>query len=137
MSEYWLEDQIGFLLRKANQRHRVLFSEMMDPPIAPAQFAILVKLAEQGATSQNELGRMVAMDAATTKGVIDRLADQGLVETRKHPDDGRRLLVEITEPGTNLLGKTLAHAVQITEATLEPLTTAQRATLLDLLHRIT
>jgi len=136
MTDYTLEDQIGFVLRKVNQRHRLIFSERMDPAIAPAQFAALVKVREQGPTSQNELGRMTAMDAATVKGVIDRLVVQGFVRTRQHPDDGRRLLVEITAKGSRQLDKMLSAAREISEATLEPLSPDERATLLKLLDRI-
>jgi DNA-binding MarR family transcriptional regulator len=136
MTDYTLEDQIGFLLRKANQRHRLIFSERMDPAIAPSQFAALVKMRAEGPTSQNELGRMTAMDAATIKGVIDRLVIQGFVRTRQHPDDGRRLLVEITARGSRQLDKMLLAAREISEATLEPLSPDERVTLLKLLDRI-
>jgi MarR family transcriptional regulator, lower aerobic nicotinate degradation pathway regulator len=136
VTDYTLEDQIGFVLRKVSQRHRLIFSQRMDPAIAPAQFAALVKVREQGPTSQNELGRMTAMDAATIKGVIDRLAIQGFVRTRQHPDDGRRLLVEITAKGSRQLDKMVRAATEISEATLEPLSPDERATLLKLLDRI-
>lgn len=136
MNDYTLEEQIGFVLRKANQRHRMIFSERMDPVIAPAQFAAMVKLAEQGPTSQNELGRMTAMDAATIKGVIDRLVAQGLVRTRQHPDDGRRLLAELTPKGSRQLDKMVVAAREITTETMEPLSPQERATLLQLLDRI-
>ncbi len=136
MTEYTLENQIGYVLRRANQRHKLIFSEIMRPAIAPAQFAALVKLREQGPTSQNELGRLTAMDAATIKGVIDRLVVQGLVRTRQHPDDGRRLLVELTPKGSRQLVKMMPAAAEISAATLDPLSPRERATLLDLLDRI-
>ncbi len=49
--------------------------------LTPMQFAALARLAEAGAQSQNALGRQTAMDAATIKGVIDRLGRRGLVTT--------------------------------------------------------
>ena len=39
------------------------------------------------------------MDAATVKGVIDRLKARGLVELTKHEADKRRLLVSLTAEG--------------------------------------
>ena len=69
---YRLDDQIGFLLRRANQRHLSLFAEVI-PELTTTQLAALAKLHEQGAMSQNQLGRATAMDAATIKGVVGRL----------------------------------------------------------------
>lgn len=134
MTDYILEEQIGFILRQANQRHRTIFSERID--LAPAQFAALVKLRSEGPTSQNELGRQTAMDAATVKGVVDRLARQGLVVTEPHPEDGRRLLVRLTPEGRRLIETLILPATEITAATLEPLSPDEQTILLSLLSRI-
>ena len=64
---YRLEEQIGFKLRVANQKHLEIFAHEM-PDLTPRQFAVLARLTEDGPLSQNHLGRQVAMDAATTKG---------------------------------------------------------------------
>ena len=62
---YKLDDQVGFVLRQAQQRHAALFASLMIEGLTPTQWAALSKLAEIGATSQNRLGRLTAMDAAT------------------------------------------------------------------------
>ena len=46
------------------------------------QWAALAKLAEVGECSQNLLGRLVAMDVATIKGVVERLVRRGFAATR-------------------------------------------------------
>ena len=71
-ARYTLEEQIGFKLRLANQKHLEIFNRQM-PDITPTQFAVLAKLRDEICISQNHLGRLVGMDAATTKGVVDRL----------------------------------------------------------------
>src|SRR5579871_5825769 len=70
---YLLENQAGFILRQVNQRHSGIFSRLMGNDLTPTQWAALAKLKEIGPCSQNLLGRLTAMDAATIKGVIDRL----------------------------------------------------------------
>ena len=77
-ADYALEQQIGFKLRLANQRHLEIFNRRM-PDITPTQFAVLAKLRDEARISQNHLGRLVGMDAATTKGVIDRLREHDLL----------------------------------------------------------
>ena len=98
---YRLEDQVGHLMRRAQQRHLVVFAGVI-PDLTTTQFAAIAKLAEQGAMSQNQLGRATAMDAATIKGVVGRLVARRLVATAADTTDRRRLVVELTPEGREL-----------------------------------
>jgi DNA-binding MarR family transcriptional regulator len=132
---YRLQEQIGFVLRKAHQRHVAIFASHIAD-LTPPQFATLAKLADVGETSQNQLGNLVAMDAATVKGVIDRLKARGLVELTKHDVDKRRLLVSLTTEGRETVERLIPAAQQITAETLGPLSQKEAATLLRLLGKI-
>lgn len=132
---YRLQEQIGFVLRKAHQRHVAIFAGKIAD-LTPPQFATLAKLADVGETSQNQLGSLVAMDAATVKGVIDRLKARGLVELTRHDVDKRRLLVSLTQEGRETVERLVPLAQQITAETLAPLSNKEAATLLKLLARI-
>src|SRR5690348_15785839 len=94
-ADYRLEEQVGFVLRQVTQRHTTLFAARMIEGLTPTQWAVLAKLAERGPLSQNRLGCETAMDAATIKGVVDRLAVRDLVVTRPDSADARRLAVEL------------------------------------------
>ena len=100
---YLLDAQIGFVLRQAHQRHTTIFASLMIDGMTPTQWAALAKLKEIGPSSQNLLGRLTAMDAATIKGVIDRLSKRGFTRTKPDPVDGRRLLVTLTDKGAAAL----------------------------------
>ena len=88
---YLLDEQVGFLLRQASQRHTAIFAVRMMDDLTPTQWAALARLNERGPCSQNLLGRLTAMDAATIKGVVDRLVSRGLAETRPDPQDTRSI----------------------------------------------
>lgn len=133
---YALDDQVGYLLRRVTQRHLALFSEII-PEVTTTQFAVLARLAELGPMSQNQLGRATSMDAATIKGVVDRLTRQGLVTTLPDPSDRRRLTVALTDQGRTLFQDRRAHALQVSDLTLAPLSARDRARLLALLARLT
>ena len=133
--EYRLQDQIGFVLRKAHQRHLAIFASRIAD-LTPPQFAALAKLADVGETSQNQLGSLIAMDAATVKGVIDRLKARGLVELSRHDVDKRRLLVSLTPQGRETVERLIPLAEAITAETLAPLSRKEATTLLKLLSRI-
>lgn len=77
--DYRLEDQVGFVLRRAHQRASGIFAEVMGRyDVTPTQFAALAKLADVAPVSQNELGRLTAMDPATIFGVVSRLVKRGM-----------------------------------------------------------
>ncbi len=133
---YRLDDQIGFILRQVAQRHAVLFAAGLGPELTPTQWAALAKLHEVGPLSQNLLGRQTAMDGATIKGVVDRLAVRGLVKTEPDAEDARRLTVELTGDGASLVEKLVPRAMRVTDETLAPLHGQERDALLLLLQRL-
>jgi MarR family transcriptional regulator, lower aerobic nicotinate degradation pathway regulator len=133
---YLLDQQIGFILRQVSQRHAVIFARDIGADLTPTQWAALAKLAESGPCSQNQLGRLTAMDVATIKGVIDRLTARGLTETSADPEDGRRLRVSLTRAGQQLAEKVAANALAISKETLAPLDPGERELLMALLEKL-
>lgn len=137
MVKYKLEDQVGHLMRRANQRHAAIFFEgLNDQQLTPMQFAVLVKIGDEEEVSQNRLGRLAAMDPATVQGVVRRLKERALIDARPDPDDGRRSLWRLSETGEALVAATVPIAEQITEKTLEPLSKSERITFLALLRKL-
>ncbi len=135
--DYVLDDQVGHLLRRAHQRHTSIFQEHIgDSQLTPLQFAALVRLSDLGEVSQNRLGRLTAMDAATMQGVIRRLFARRLIERRPDPTDRRRILLRLSPSGSKLLTACIANGFTVTDRTLEPLSPSERASLLDLLRQI-
>ncbi|MCX8997980.1 MarR family transcriptional regulator [Rhizobiaceae bacterium BDR2-2] len=134
--DYHVEQQIGFVLRQANQRHVSLFTSMIGDRLTTTQWAALTKLRELQPTSQNFLGRETAMDVATIKGVVDRLVSRGLIHTAPDPKDGRRLVLSLTEEGNAVIDRNMDMAIAVSEETLAPLTSRERAVLAELLRRI-
>ncbi len=135
-SPYVLEEQVGFMLRVAGQRHSGIFQSLAPLGLTPTQFSALIKVLELGECSQNELGRKTAMDVATIKGVVDRLRARELVSVEPDPSDKRRTLVVPTD-ATKTLAQNLRDAGrQISEDTLRPLSPSERKTFLALLAKI-
>jgi MarR family transcriptional regulator, lower aerobic nicotinate degradation pathway regulator len=133
---YVLDEQIGFILRQVWQRHATIFAREVGNNLTSAQWAALSKLTETGPCSQNQLGRLTAMDVATIKGVIDRLTARGLTETSADPEDGRRLLVSLTRAGQQMVEKVAPNALAVTRETLAPLDARERETLVALLSKL-
>ena len=101
---YRIEEQIGYLLRRAHQRASAIFQVTIgDPNITPTQYSSMVKLNEYTELSQNLLGRLVGMDKATMQGVVRRLKERRLVDSRPDPGDARRTLLSLTTEGQRLV----------------------------------
>ena len=136
VAPYALDAQVGFLLRKAQQRHLSIFAALMIEGLTAQQFGTLARLAEVGPTSQNALGRLTAMDNSTINGVVRRLKQRGLVATEPAPDDNRMLLVALTEAGRELVDRAVPSGHEITAQTLAPLSRAEQASFLRLLRKL-
>lgn len=133
---YILDDQVGYLLRLANQRHAAIFQDVITPELTPTQFATLMRVAEAGPVSQNHLGRLAAMDIATIKGVVDRLKSKGLLDSSPDPKDRRRSIISLTKVAQQMIASLQEQGGRISDETLEPLGPSEQAKLLELLRRI-
>jgi DNA-binding MarR family transcriptional regulator len=133
---YVLNEQIGFLLRVAMQRHTTIFTSRMIEELTQTQFAALAKLLEAGPCSQNHLGRLIYLDAATIKGVVDRLRARGLVATAGDANDRRRRAVTLTPVGRRVTEEATAAAAQITAQTLAPLSPQEQRAVRRLLKKL-
>ena len=137
MTNYNLEDQVGHLMRRANQRHAAIFFEgLNDQQLTAMQFAVLVKISDEEEVSQNRLGRLAEMDPATVQGVVRRLKERALIDARPDPDDRRRSLWRLSKAGKSLVIAAIPIAKQITERTLGPLSKSERNTFLALLRKL-
>ncbi|HEX2112883.1 MAG TPA: MarR family transcriptional regulator [Alphaproteobacteria bacterium] len=137
VASYVLEQQVGHLLRRAHQRHTTIFQDGMgDVQLTPTQYAALVKIRDLGQISQNQLGRLTAMDPATIQGVVQRLAARGLVDRTADPHDRRLMQLRLTAKGRALVQTAIARGIGITEATLAPLSEAERPIFLSLLRKL-
>jgi DNA-binding MarR family transcriptional regulator len=134
---YLLDEQVGFLLRVAMQRHTAIFMSQMTDRLTQTQFAALAKLLEVGPCSQNQLGRLIYLDAATIKGVVDRLKLRKLITTQADPGDRRLRAITLTEHGRAVTKAAIELASQITATTLTPLTAEEQRTIVRLLKKMT
>lgn len=132
-----VDSQVGFLLRRVYHRfHANLSGRIAKYGLTPQQIATLGKIAEVGSVSQNQLGRLVAMDPAAIHGVIRRLGERGLIRQQRHPSDQRMLMVSLTEAGAALLDEAFPLAVESQRVSLAPLSAEETRTLTRLLHKL-
>jgi DNA-binding MarR family transcriptional regulator len=83
---------------------RILAFEMRQEPggVAPAHFRLMLMLA-RGPMSLTELADSQAVSLATMSNTITVLVERGWVERKTDPADRRRLALEITAEGKQVL----------------------------------
>jgi len=64
--------------------------------LTPAQFDIVATLGNTEGMTCKELGQKTLITKGTLTGVLDRLADKGLLERTASPDDGRSWITRLT-----------------------------------------
>ncbi len=137
VKSYVLEDQIGFVLRRAHQHATEIFNAVMDGfDLTTTQFAALSKLHDLGPTSQNQLGRLTGMDPATMFGVAGRLAKRNLVRQSVDRADARLVILRLTDEGHALVEAMKSRGAEVSRRTLAPLTREEAETLCRLLRKI-
>ncbi|WP_174363749.1 MarR family transcriptional regulator [uncultured Caballeronia sp.] len=135
--QYEVSEQIGHLLRKAYQRHLFIFGRSIDDPqLTAVQFAVLSASRKLGPSSMSDLGKATAIDAATVRGIIERLRARDLIELRTNRDDRRKVTVQLTQAGKELVEGVTPVARRISELTMSDLNDAERVAVLYLLRKL-
>lgn len=93
--------------------------------LSGAQLFVLQQLADRPAQSLNELAQRTRTHQSSVSTVVTRLVGRGLVSRRRADEDGRRLVLELTPEGRDLLAGAPETAQSRLIAALERLPESQ------------
>lgn len=99
-------------------------------------YAVLTTLCEGGAASQAELGRRTGIDRSDIVAVLNDLVARGFVDRAADPDDRRRNIVNLADPGREHLRELDRKLDLAQQDLLAALSATERRTLVTLLGRI-
>jgi DNA-binding MarR family transcriptional regulator len=134
---YHFSDQIGHLLRRVYQRHAALFQQYIpDSQLTAAQFVVLCSVRDNKGSSLADIVKATVIDQATIRGVVDRLKQRELVQVEHDRMDRRKVVINLTEAGQDLVHDMEPFAKQITESTYGKLNPAERLALDFLLRKM-
>lgn len=72
---------------------------------------VLLTFSRAGSLPLGKMGERLQVHPTSVTSIIDRLEVAGLVVRRRHPDDGRAVLAEITGDGRDLVERATADLV--------------------------
>ncbi|MEA2179549.1 MAG: hypothetical protein QOG77_2846 [Solirubrobacteraceae bacterium] len=123
-------------------RTHTLLSEELGRTLRPFDltltgFRVVMMLRVSGGIlTPAEIADRLGSARATVTGVLDSLEKRGLVRRLPHPDDRRRLQVEMTDEARRVLGELLPTYFAEERRTVEGLDAASQETLVELLGRV-
>lgn len=97
--------------------------------VSEPQLVVLAHLFRHGAMTPSELAAAEHVRPPTMTRILSQLGDAGLIRRSTHPDDGRQVLVEVTDTGCDLVVSTRRRRTEWLDRRLAALSPAERATL--------
>jgi len=91
-------------LRIATTRTTRRLRSVTTRKITLTQLSALASIQAAGELTLGELAARERVQPPSMTRVIARLCEEGLVERKTHPSDGRQVLVSLTDHGTKMLG---------------------------------
>jgi DNA-binding MarR family transcriptional regulator len=73
---------------------------------------VLLTFSRAGSLPLGKMGQRLQVHPTSVTSIVDRLERAGLVERRRHPEDGRTVLAEITDSGRALVETATADLVE-------------------------
>ena len=98
---------------------RRLRNERPDDVLTPSQMAVLGTLMRNGPQSPGELAASEHVQPPSMTRIIASLQERGLVCRKPHPQDGRQVIVELTETARDQVEADRAHRDQWLQARIE------------------
>ena len=136
-TDYVFSEQVGHLLRKAYQWHMSIFQDLScEPNLTAPQFVALCTIQEMGSCSITDIVKATAVDQATMRGVVERLKSKEWINLSEDPNDRRKVVIQLSESGADLVARMVPCAKEVTEATLGNLNPAERVALIYLLKKM-
>jgi len=119
-----------------NRKVHTRQTAVVGADVTRAGYAVLRCLDAAGELTLGEVARECSMDAAAASRQVRALEDDGLVERRATPDDGRVTVVRITRAGHNVYARIVAVRTTYMGEVLAGWSAADVATLNRLVNRL-
>lgn len=124
-------------LARAAMAHRNRAAALLaDVGLHPGQEFLLSTLDAHGPLSVGELAARLGVEQPTVTRTLGRIDDRGWVVRTPDPDDGRRVLLSLTDAGRDVLARAGEAWTRLEAETTATLTREEAALLRDLLVRV-
>ncbi len=124
------------MTQTAMHAHRLVSEGLAAADARGYHYRLLAALEEFGPASQAALGRRTGIDRSYVVEAVNELAEGGLVERTRDPEDRRRNIIKITPLGVQQLRRLDGVLARIQDELLAPLSADERDELARLLRQV-
>jgi MarR family 2-MHQ and catechol resistance regulon transcriptional repressor len=124
------------LMRATNRTTGDIHRHLQEDNLTHSQFAVLEALYHLGPLSQGELGEKILRSNANLTTVVDSLEKKQLVARQRRDSDRRRVTVQLTASGEELIARVFPRHAEIVERRFAILSTAEQRQLAGLLKKL-
>jgi DNA-binding MarR family transcriptional regulator len=125
MAEH-LDDELRVAVLRLSRRTRL---ERADADVSDTQLSVLFHLWKQGPQTLGSLADLDRVTPPSMNRTVGSLAELGLVTRTASPDDGRKVVIDITPAGAEVASETKRRRAAWFNTALTRLTDEQRAAL--------
>jgi MarR family 2-MHQ and catechol resistance regulon transcriptional repressor len=115
---------------------RITEQDIARHGFSPGEFAILEALYHRGPLLLGEVQRKVLVSSGGVTYLVDRLAEQGLVERQDCPTDRRARYAALTAKGEELIGRIFPGHAEAVERAAAGLSTEEKRAAIALLRKL-
>ncbi|MEO1107244.1 MAG: homoprotocatechuate degradation operon regulator HpaR [Pseudomonadota bacterium] len=109
---------------------------LVDAGVTEQQWRVLRVLNEEGPQEPTHIAERACLLLPSLTRILQTLEQKNLILRRRHPQDGRRQIVEISDAGVQIIHANLAVSVEQAKRVRSQLGPDKHEMLLDLLNEI-
>lgn len=138
LAEDGLHQVLGYQLAQATIATTRVFNEAVGGPfdLRPVEYTVLALIERNPGGSATQLAKALAVTAPNITMWIDRLEARQLVQRLPSETDKRAQRLQLTPKAAKLMAQATARLLEGERSALDALSAAERAILLELLHKV-
>jgi DNA-binding MarR family transcriptional regulator len=138
LSEGPMHGIVGYQLALATIVADQVFDEQVGRRggLRRVEFTLLALIQANPGVAARQLARALAVTPPNIAIWIDRLESRGLIERTRSKTDARIQHIDLTRAGSSLLDVSVQAVLEGEQAALASLSAAERAMLIELLHKV-
>ncbi|MGH7587277.1 MAG: bifunctional helix-turn-helix transcriptional regulator/GNAT family N-acetyltransferase [Gemmatimonadota bacterium] len=114
----------------------VLEERLLRSPFSLTEARVIYELARLGTATATTLGDELGLDAGYLSRILRGFRERGLIERRASPDDGRRILLSLTDAGREAFARLDAASADEVRTLLTDLSPPERERLVGAMDEI-
>lgn len=125
--------RVGFVLRRAQRVHKALWFDALGGSVTGPQYSCMLAIGRWPESDQQTVSEIIGLDKATTGGIVNRLAQRGLVGRGADSGDLRRRVLFLTDEGRASMPRFAEGAIAVHRELVARLPDGAESEFIDLL----